>query len=105
MRRDYVTYDIADAHHELVLAELLGDDGDRLRHIAQRCWRLGGTADERNLVSARLLWQCEQIAIRERGSRRDAQQQLMRWAVKGVAVAAARPISENSASVTVLFRL
>ena len=37
----HVAHDVADAHHHLVLDQLVGDDGHRLRHVAQRRRRLG----------------------------------------------------------------
>ena len=44
---------VANAHHELVAHELLGNDGDRLGHIAERRRGLGGARDDRNPVAGR----------------------------------------------------
>ena len=38
----HVAEDVADAHHHLVPDQFLGDDGDRLRHVAERRGGLGG---------------------------------------------------------------
>ena len=49
----HVAHDVADAHHHLVFDQLLGYDGDRLRHVAQRRKGLGGAADGLHLISRR----------------------------------------------------
>jgi hypothetical protein len=48
----HVAHDVADAGHQLVLHELAGDHGHRLRHVAQRGRRLGGAVDRRHGVAA-----------------------------------------------------
>jgi len=47
----HVADDVADACHQLILHQLLGHDGDRLRHIVERGRRLGGAADRGGLVT------------------------------------------------------
>jgi hypothetical protein len=46
----HVADHVADAHHHLIFDQLLGNDSDGLRHVAQRCERLGRAADGSGLV-------------------------------------------------------
>jgi hypothetical protein len=46
----HVADDIADARHQLILHQLLGDDGHRLRHVVERRWRLRRARDRCGLI-------------------------------------------------------
>ena len=48
----HVAHDVAHARHQLVLDQLLGHDGHRLRHVEQRRRRLRRGADDRHLIAA-----------------------------------------------------
>ena len=49
----HIADNVGHAGHQLVAHQLLRDDRDRLGHVAEGGWRLGGAGDRRDAVAAR----------------------------------------------------